>query len=83
MSELGHDLHALFPEQNDILHKLKLESAHYRTLADLHHKLIQEISRIEAGLEPAADDRLEDLKKQRLGVLDEVAAMIAEKKDAA
>lgn len=82
MSEVGHDLHALFPAQREILHALKLESAHYRELADRHHELIQQILRIEGGLDAASDDRLEDLKKQRLSLLDEVAAMIAERQDA-
>jgi len=82
MSELGHDLHALFPAQHDILHALKLESAHYRLLADRHHELAQQIARIEGGLEPAADERLEALKKQRLNLLDEVAAMIVQRQAA-
>jgi len=82
MSELGHDLHALFPAQREVLHALKLESAHYRDLAARHHELVQQISRIEGGLDAASDIRLEDLKKQRLNLLDEVAAMIAERQDA-
>lgn len=79
MSENGHDLHALFPAQRDILHALKLDSAHYRDLADRHHLLAHEIARIEGGLEPASDDRLEALKKQRLDLLDQIAAMIGER----
>lgn len=82
MSELGHDLHAQFPADREILHVLKLESAHFRDLADRHHELAQQIYRIEAGLDAASDDRLEYLKRQRLSVLDEVAALIAEKQDA-
>jgi uncharacterized protein YdcH (DUF465 family) len=82
MSELGHDLHALFPAQREILHALKLNSAHYRLLADRHHELVQQISRIEGGLDAASDDRLEELKKQRLNLLDEVAAMVADRQEA-
>ncbi len=82
MSELGHDLHSLFPAQREILHTLKTESAHFRQLADRHHDLVQEIYRIEGGLEAASDERLEELKKERLGLLDEIAEMIAERKDA-
>lgn len=82
MSENGHDLHTLFPAQPEILHALKLNNAAYRDLADRHHVLALEISRIEGGLEPASDDRLEELKKQRLEILDEIAAMIAERLDA-
>lgn len=80
MSELGHDLNAEFPADRDILHRLKLGREHFRGLADRHHGLTQEIYRIEAGLDPASDDRLEALKKQRLNLLDEIAAQIASEK---
>lgn len=79
MSETGHDLYALFPAQREILHSLKMGDAHFRQLADRHHDLVLAISRIEEGLEAAADDRLEDLKKHRLDVLDDIAAMISSK----
>ena len=79
MSENGHDLHALFPAHTEILHRLKIDSEHYRALAARHHDLVLEIDRIEAGLEAASDERLEELKKQRLAVLDDIAEMIAER----
>ena len=79
MSELGHDLHAEFPDHQMALHSLKLESEHFRALAQQHHDLAQKIYRIDGGLDAASDTRLEMLKKQRLGVLDQIAAMIAER----
>lgn len=79
MSELGHDLHSQFPDSAAILHALKTGDAHFRKLADRHHDLSQQIGRIEAGLDPATDNRLEALKKQRLALLDEVAGMIAQR----
>lgn len=79
MSELGHDLHALFPAQRDILHALKMESEHYRQLAARHHDLALQIGRIEAELDAASDARLEALKKQRLALLDQIADMIAQR----
>ena len=82
MSEVGHDLHALFPTRTAILHKLKLESERFRTLAQRHHELAQQIGRIEAGLDAASDDRLDDLKKQRLVLLDDIAGMIAQDEEA-
>lgn len=82
MSELGHDLHALFPAQRDILHALKIESEHYRQLAARHHDLALEIGRIEAELDAAGDVRLEGLKKQRLALLDDIADMIGERQGA-
>lgn len=82
MSETGHDLHSEFPADRKILLQLKRESARFQALADRHHGLTQEIYRIEGGLAPASDERLEELKKQRLTVLDEVAGIIALQKAA-
>lgn len=78
MSEVGHDLHALFPGEASHLHALKVESGPFRGLAERHHRLSREIARIESGLDVASDERFEELKKQRLDLLDQVAAMIAE-----
>lgn len=77
MSEVGHDLHSEFPADRDILMLLKRESARFQLIAEQHHRLVQEIHRIEAGLAPSSDVRLEDLKKQRLAILDEVAGHIS------
>jgi len=76
MSDHGHDLHAEFPEAREALVALKASNEHFRTLSERHHALAQDIFRIEAGLQAASDSRLEELKKQRLAILDEVAAMI-------
>ncbi|UNK78676.1 DUF465 domain-containing protein [Sphingopyxis granuli] len=80
MSEARHDLHALFPDEGPILHALKVEDARFRDLADRHHAIEVEIQRLDAGLGAASDERLEELKKQRLRLLDEVMAMIAARK---
>jgi uncharacterized protein YdcH (DUF465 family) len=77
MSEAGHDLHALFPDHGSALHALKLGSTSFRQLAEEHHDLQSRIQRAEAGLATVADDELEDLKKRRLFILDEIAALIA------
>jgi uncharacterized protein YdcH (DUF465 family) len=82
MSELGHDLHALFPAQVDVLRGLKIESEHYRTLASRHHALALENGRIESGAQACSDAYLENLKKQRLHLLDEIAEMMAERQAA-
>ena len=80
MSEVGHDLHALFPGEGSHLHALKVESGPFREFAERPHLLSREVDRIESGLDVASDERLDELNKQRLGLLDRVAAMIAERK---
>ncbi|MEH6791841.1 YdcH family protein [Parasphingorhabdus sp.] len=82
MSHVAHDLHAEFPNDGDILHDLKMSDGHFRTVADRYHDINKEIHRIEAEVEAASDERSEELKKQRLLILDEVAAMIAQAKTA-
>jgi len=82
MSHTPNDLHAEFPDDGAVLHRLKVEDAHFRKLADSHHEVNREIHRIETETEAASDARLEDLKKQRLSLLDEVAALVSRAKAA-
>ncbi len=78
MSHTPHELHDEFPEAADILHKLKVENAHFHTLSERYHTINREIHRIESGVEASSDERAEDLKKQRLSLLDEIGHMIKE-----
>ncbi|WP_221791862.1 YdcH family protein [Aquisediminimonas sediminicola] len=80
MSHTPHDLHAEFPADAEILHRLKLEDRHFQTIADRYHELNRDIHRAESDIEPTSDDRLEELKKQRLALLDEVADIISKTK---
>ena len=77
MSEMGHDLHSEFPNDGAVLHELKLSCTQFKTLSARYHLLNKDIVRIETGLEGASDFRLEDMKKERLAMLDTVAGMIA------
>ena len=83
MSHTPHELHAEFPADVAMLRELKVSDPHYRSLSEQYHEVNREIHRIEAEVDPATDARLEDLKKQRLSMLDEVAEMLAKAKTAA
>jgi len=76
MSHTPHDLHAEFPEHGDVLHRLKLDNAHFVTLADRYHDVNKNIHRIEAEVEASSDAHVEELKKRRLGLLDEISALV-------
>ena len=82
MSHVLHDLHTEFPNDTDTLHQLKLSDGHFRTVSDRYHDVNKEIHRIEAEVEAASDERSEELKKQRVNLLDEVATMISKAKAA-
>lgn len=71
-----HELHDEFPHDAEALHRLKIGNEHFARLADRHHEVNREIHRITAEIDAASDERLEGLKRERLHLLDEIAAMI-------
>jgi len=71
-----HDLHDEFPHDAEVLHRLKLGDAHFNNLASRYHAVNRAIHRIESEIEPASDDYAEQLKRQRLALLDEIALMV-------
>ncbi|GAA4772293.1 YdcH family protein [Novosphingobium ginsenosidimutans] len=83
MSNTPHQLATEFPNDHALLHELKLHNPHFVSLADRYHAVNGEIHRIEAGLENTSDEYAETLKKQRLALIDEIAAMLAKAKAAA
>ncbi len=82
MSHTPNELREEFPDAVDVLHQLKVGNAHFATLADRYHDLNRKIHRIESDVEPASDEHTETLKKQRLVLLDEIAALVAKAKAA-
>ena len=76
MSNFLHDLHSEFPDDGEILHQLKVSDPRFAGLAEEYHTENKEIQRIESGIEASSDSRLDELKKRRLLMLDEVSAMI-------
>ena len=83
MSHTPHELHEEFPEAAQKIHDLKVRDPHFATLADRYHVVNREIHRIDSGIEPASDDRTEELKKERLSLLDEVAKKLSDGQESA
>ncbi|MDJ0641594.1 MAG: DUF465 domain-containing protein [Erythrobacter sp.] len=78
-----HQLHDEFPHDAEALHRLKLGDAHFCNLAGRYHAVNRAIHRIEAHVEPCSDSHQERLKKQRLSLLDEIAAMLEKAEEGA
>lgn len=77
MSHLPQDLHDIFPTAADRLRTLKEGDRHFRTLAERYAALDDDIRRSETGVAAAMDDaHVEELKKERLAVLDQIAAIL-------
>ena len=73
-----HDLVHEFPEHRDRIHDLKIGNSHFARLFEEYHDLDHEIHRIETGVENTSDDYLEERKKRRLYLKDELYRMIRE-----
>lgn len=72
-----HDLHHEFPEHHDRIHELKIGNAHFARMFDDYHHVNREVRRIEEGVENTSDEYLENLKKKRLSLKDQLYEMIA------
>jgi uncharacterized protein len=77
MSHTPHELHEEFPEHAEALHRLKVSNAHFARLAEEYHDVNRAVHRMETDVEPASDDTIEEFKKRRLALKDEIAGMLA------
>lgn len=78
MSHTPNELSDLFPDQADTIHNLKENNAHFAKIADEYHQLNREIHRAETDIEPLSDEHLEELKKKRLALSDEIQKILSE-----
>lgn len=71
-----HDLVHELPEHRETIHNLKMTDNHFAKLFDEYHEVDHEIHRIETDIETTSDEYLEEKKKQRLHLKDELFRMI-------
>lgn len=71
-----HDLIHELPEYRETIHNLKTSNNHFSRLFDEYHEIDHEVHRIETGVETTSDEYLEDRKKQRLHLKDELFHII-------
>lgn len=67
-----HDLAHEFPEHSATIHALKLSSARFSKLFDQYESLTNEVETLERADLPVNDVLIEEMKKQRLALKDEL-----------
>lgn len=72
MSDNRHTLISELPEYKEKIHELKMSNHHFAKQYSEYEDLDKEIHRIEIGETPDSDQYLEDLKKKRLALKDEL-----------
>jgi len=78
MSHTPHELAEEFPDKVGAIHTLKLENAHFAKLADEYHEVNRAVHRAETGVEPTDSAHETDLRKHRIALKDQIAAMLAD-----
>lgn len=71
-----HDLIHELPEHKDRIHELKVSNEHFKKLFDEYHELDHEVLRMEEGIETPSDEVLEEIKKKRLNLKDQLYRII-------
>lgn len=71
-----HDLLAEFPEMRDAIEALQANNAHFARLAASYARLTGKVEDLEEHDMPVADFTLEDMKKQRVKLKDEIYNML-------
>lgn len=71
-----HDIYTEFPEMRDAIDALKGGNAHFTRLFATYSRLTGKVEDLEAHDMPVADFTLEDMKKQRVKLKDEIYHML-------
>lgn len=78
MSHTPHELHEEFPDHQDTLHRLKETDPHFAKLSEDYHTINRAIHRAETDVEPTDDLHMAQMRKQRLALKDQIAAILRE-----
>ena len=76
MPVIHHPLIEEFAEYKDVIHELKINSAHFRRLAHEYEGIDKSIFRAEQGIEIVNDEYLNSIKKERLHLKDLIYSML-------
>jgi len=75
----NHSIHHEFPEQHDLIEKLMVEDLHFKKLVDEYNQLDKDIRSLELNGAPIEDLTLEQMKKRRIQLKDEVYTILQKK----
>ncbi len=76
MTHTPHELVEEFPDKVDLIHKLSQSDGHFQRLSEEYHTVNRAIHRAETNVEPTDQFNEEAMRKTRLHLKDEIAAML-------
>ncbi|MFM7009907.1 MAG: YdcH family protein [Betaproteobacteria bacterium] len=66
----------MFPEYRELISKLKTSDRHFATLFEKHNELDAKIKRMDQGIDPTTPEGIEELKKQKLHLKDQLYTVL-------
>jgi len=66
----------MFPEYRELISQLKSSDAHFVSLFQQHNALDQQVKRMVSRTEPASQEEIEQLKKEKLRIKDEIYVLL-------
>lgn len=66
----------MFPEYRELISRLKGHDLHFTRLFDRHNELDQTIKNMESRIQPATVTEIEQLKKEKLALKDQIYAVL-------
>lgn len=72
-----HAIHEEFPDDAEIIHKLKVSDAHFARLLDEYDSVNDQVVAAETFVKPTADDAEHELRRRRVLLKDQIARAIA------
>ncbi|MRD54972.1 DUF465 domain-containing protein [Betaproteobacteria bacterium LSUCC0115] len=66
----------MFPEYRELITKLKTTDHHFIRLFDRHNELDQQIKNMEDHVTPGTPEEIENLKKEKLHLKDQLYAIL-------
>ncbi len=78
---MGHERRSSrrgFPGKAAIIDRLKTADPHFARLLEQYDDLNRDIHRLEIALDPESEEETEELKRRRLFVKDQIAALLAD-----
>jgi len=77
MSHTPHELAEEFPQHAQKIHALKTTDAHFAKLMDAYHEVNRAVHRAETGVDPVDDLTEQKMRKERMVLKDQVAAILS------
>lgn len=73
----------MFPEYRELITQLKTTDRHFLNVFDKHNELDQKIKNMESHIEPGTPVEIENLKKEKLVLKDELYQLLRKAETAA